>query len=54
MTADSSTVAEFIATHLAAKEVMWTRAILQEMGHSQENLNVQVRIIMTVTDKSNS
>ena len=35
MTADSSTVAEFIATHLASKEVMWARALLGEMGHQQ-------------------
>ena len=27
VTADSSTVAEFIATHLAAKEIMWARVI---------------------------
>ena len=35
VTADSSTVAEFIATHLASKEVMWARALLSEMGHAQ-------------------
>ena len=35
VTADSSTVAEFIATHLASKEVMWARALLSEMGHEQ-------------------
>ena len=35
VTADSSTVAEFIATHLASKEVMWARALLGEMGHQQ-------------------
>ena len=35
MTADSSTVAEFIATHLVAKEIMWARALLGEMGHTQ-------------------
>ena len=34
-TADSSTVAEFIATHLAAKEIMWARTLLEEMGHPQ-------------------
>ena len=32
--ADSSTVAEFIATHLVAKEIMWARALLVEMGHT--------------------
>ena len=35
VTADSSTVAEFIATHLAAKEIMWARTLLEEMGHPQ-------------------
>ena len=35
VTADSSTVAAFIATHLASKEVMWGRALLSEMGHTQ-------------------
>ena len=28
VTADSSTVAEFIAPHLAAKEIMWARSLL--------------------------
>ena len=40
VTADSSTVAEFIATHLAAKEIMWARSILQEMGYTQDNPTV--------------
>ena len=35
MTADSSTAAEFIATHLVAKEVLLARALLGEMGHTQ-------------------
>ena len=35
VTADSSTVAEFIATHLVAKEIMWARMLLGEMGHIQ-------------------
>ena len=35
VTADSSTVAEFVATHLVAKEIMWARALLGEMGHVQ-------------------
>ena len=35
VTADSSTVAEFIATHLVAKKIMWARALLSEMGHVQ-------------------
>eukprot|EP00607_Mallomonas_marina_P008932 CAMPEP_0182421592 /NCGR_PEP_ID=MMETSP1167-20130531/6995_1 /TAXON_ID=2988 /ORGANISM="Mallomonas Sp, Strain CCMP3275" /LENGTH=545 /DNA_ID=CAMNT_0024598843 /DNA_START=210 /DNA_END=1847 /DNA_ORIENTATION=+ len=36
VTADSSTVAEFIATHTAAQEIMWTRSILAELGYPQE------------------
>ena len=35
VTADSSTVAEFITTHLVAKEIMWANALLGEMGHPQ-------------------
>lgn len=35
VTADSSTVAEFIATHTAAQEIMWTRSILGELGFPQ-------------------
>ena len=37
ITADSSTVAELIAAHLAAKEIMWARSILAEMGYPQIN-----------------
>ena len=40
VTADSSTVAEFIATHLASKEIMWARAILEEMGYGQDQPTV--------------
>ena len=63
MTADSSTVAEFIATHLAAKEIMWARSILQKMGHTQdsptvlgEDNNMSTIAIkkMTVTEKRRS
>jgi hypothetical protein len=35
ITADSSTVAELIATHLASKEIMWARSLLAEMGYLQ-------------------
>ena len=35
VTADSSTVAEIIATHLVSKEIMWARALLQDMGYTQ-------------------
>ena len=37
ITADSSTVAEFIAAHLATKEIMWARAMLAELGYPQLN-----------------
>ena len=35
MTADSSAVAQFIATHLVTKDIMLVRARLGEMGHTQ-------------------
>lgn len=35
ITADSSTVAEFIAAHTVAKEVMWARNFLEELGYAQ-------------------
>ena len=35
VTADSSTVAEFIATHLVCKEIMWARELLSELGYPQ-------------------
>ena len=35
VTADSSTVAEFIATHTVAKEIMWTRGLLFSLGFRQ-------------------
>jgi hypothetical protein len=37
ITADSSCVAELIATHLASKEIMWARSLLAEMGFLQIN-----------------
>jgi hypothetical protein len=37
VTADSSTVAELIAAHLAAHEIMWARNFLQELGYPQQN-----------------
>jgi len=36
ITADSSTSAEFIATHLIAKEIMWARNLLKSVGYPQE------------------
>jgi hypothetical protein len=35
VTADSSTVAELIAAHLAAHEIMWARNFLSELGYPQ-------------------
>ena len=35
VTADSSTVAEFIATHTVAKEIMWARSFLHSLGFPQ-------------------
>ena len=35
-TADSFTVAELIAAHVVSKEIMWARALLEEMGYSQD------------------
>ncbi len=36
ITADSSTVAEYIAAHQAAKQIMWARNLLQELGFPQK------------------
>jgi len=33
--ADSSTIAEFIATHLIAKEILWCRRLLSSLGYPQ-------------------
>ena len=35
ITADSSTVAEFVATHTVAKEIMWSRDFLKSVGFPQ-------------------
>ena len=35
ITADSSTVAEYIGTHMAAKQIMWARNFLSELGYEQ-------------------
>ena len=40
MTADSSTVAEFIATHTAAKEIMWARNMMGELGFPQVDATI--------------
>lgn len=36
ITADSSTVAEFIGCHLAAKQILWARNLLEELGFPQD------------------
>jgi len=36
ITADSSTVSEYIAAHLAAKQIMWARNFLEELGFLQK------------------
>ncbi len=35
VTADSSTIAEFIATHIITKEIMWARSLLRSLGFPQ-------------------
>jgi len=35
ITADSSTIAEFIATHIVAKEILWCRRLLCSLGYPQ-------------------
>ena len=60
VTADTSTVAEFIATHLVAKERMWARSLLEVMEYTQsdpavlgeDNLSTITMIKMIVMDKS--
>jgi len=37
ITADSSTSAEFIATHIIAKEIMWARNLLQSLRYPQDD-----------------
>lgn len=36
VTADSSTIAEFIATHLITKEIMWARSLMKSLGYPQD------------------
>ena len=36
ITADSSTVAEYIGAHLAAKQILWARNFLEELGFPQK------------------
>ena len=58
ITADSSTVAEFIAAHLATKEIMWARALLAELGYPQLNPTIlyedNMSTIAMINNDSNS
>ena len=40
ITADSSTAAEYIAAHSAAKEIQWARSLLDELGYKQQEPTV--------------
>ena len=40
ITSDSSTIAEFIATHLVAKEIIWCRGLLNSLGYPQNSPTV--------------
>ena len=57
ITADSSTVAEFIAAHLAAKEVLWCRRLLASLGYPQIDPTVlfedNMSTIAMIKNKSN-
>ena len=57
ITADSSTVAEFVATHTAAKEIMWARGFLFNIGFPQENPTIlyedNMSTIAMIKNKSN-
>jgi hypothetical protein len=39
-TASSTTEAEYLAAHVATKELLWERRLLQELGHPQRNPTV--------------
>ena len=58
ITADSSTVAEFIAAHLATKEIMWARSLLAELGYPQLNPTIfhedNMSTIAMINNDSNS
>ena len=57
ITADSSTVAEFVATHTVAKEIMWARGFLQNVGFPQQKLTIlyedNMSTISMIQNKSN-
>ena len=55
--ADSSTSAEFIAAHLAAKEVLWCRRLLASLGYPQKDATIlfedNLSTIAMIKNKSN-
>ena len=57
ITADSSTVAEYIAAHLAAKQIIWARNFLSEVGCPQEGPTTlyedNMSTISLITNKGN-
>jgi len=57
VTADSSTVAEFIATHVVTKEIMWARSFLSSVKYPQSDPTVlfedNMSTISMIKNKSN-
>ena len=57
ITADSSTVAEFVATHTVAKEIMWARGFLLNVGFPQQKPTIlyedNLSTISMIKNKSN-
>jgi len=57
VTADSSTVAEFVATHIVTKEIMWARSFLSSVGYPQNEPTIlyedNMSTISMIKNKSN-
>ena len=57
ITADSSTVAEFVATHIVTKEIKWARGFLLSVGFPQKNPTIlyedNMSTISMIKNKSN-
>ena len=57
VTADSSTVAEFVATHCVTKEIMWARSFLASVGYPQSEPTIlyedNMSTISMIKNKSN-
>ena len=55
--ADSSTVAEFVATHTVSKEIMWARNFMKSVGHEQKFATIlyedNMSTISMIKNKSN-